>query len=82
MFLSMMEQAQAQIDHPDDVIDLPMTAGDIGDYLRLTPEAMRRGFRELERRLVIAPREPHRIHILNREGFNRLLPDMGREMRT
>jgi len=82
MFLSMMEQAQVQVDHPDDVIDLPMTASDIADYLRLTPEAMRRGFRELERRSVIAPEAPHQIHILDRDRFNRLLPDMGREMRT
>ena len=82
MFLSMMEQAQALVDLPNDVIDLPMSASDISDYLRLTPEAMRRGFRELERQSIIVPRPPHRIHVVDRGAFTRLLPDMGREMRT
>ena len=65
-----------------DVVELPMSASDIADYLRLTPEAMRRGFRELERRSVIKPEPPHRIHILDRDGFNLMLPDMRRVLRT
>jgi len=82
MFLSMMEQSQTQVEKPENAIDLPMSASDIADYLRLTPEAMRRGFRELERQSIILPEPPHRIQILDRDGFNRLLPDLGKEMRT
>ena len=81
MFLSMMEQSQTQVEKPENAIDLPMSASDIADYLRLTPEAMRRGFRELERQSIILPEPPHRIQILDRDGFNRLLPDLGKEMR-
>ena len=82
MFISMMEQAQAQIDHPPDVFDVPMSATDIADYLRLTPDAAKRGFRELERRVIIVPEAPHRLHILDREAFTRLLPDVRTELRT
>jgi CRP-like cAMP-binding protein len=82
MFISMMEQAQVQIDQPPDVIDVPMSASDIADYLRLQVDALRRSFRELERRSIIVPEAPHRLHILDRDAFNRLLPDIGRELRT
>ena len=82
MFISMMEQAQAQIDHPADVIEVPMSATDIADYLRLTPDVSKRSFRELERRVIIVPEAPHRLHILDRDAFNRLLPDMRTELRT
>jgi len=82
MFISMMEQAQAQTNQPADTIDLPMTASDIANFLRLSPAAMRRGFRELERQSIIVPEAPHRIRIRDRDAFNRRLPDAPRYLQT
>jgi CRP/FNR family transcriptional regulator len=75
MFLSMMEQGQAQLGVVPDVIDLPMSGRDIADFLQLTPTATRRGFRELERESIVAPATGHRLRIVDRAAFNRRLPD-------
>jgi CRP-like cAMP-binding protein len=76
MFLSMMEQAQAYLNQPDDVVALPMRLRDIADYLQLSPQATNAGFRDLERQSIIITAPPHRIRINDRDAFNRLLPDV------
>jgi CRP-like cAMP-binding protein len=75
MFMSMMEQSQAQLHDSAGVIDLPMSERDIADFLQLSPAATRRGFRELERESIIAPDIAHRIRIVDRAAFDKLLPD-------
>jgi hypothetical protein len=75
MFLSMMEQSQARLHDSAGVIDLPMSGRDIADFLQLSTTATRRGFRELEQESIIAPDLAHRVRIVDRDAFNRLLPD-------
>ena len=75
MFISMMLQAQAHLHDSADVIDVPMSTHDIGDFLQLSRNAAERGFRELEHASIIVPEQPHRIRIVDRSGFNKLLPD-------
>jgi CRP-like cAMP-binding protein len=75
MFLSMMEQSQAHLHEPDDVVALPMRLRDIADFLQLSPQATSGGFRDLERQSIITTAPPHRIRINDRDAFNHLLPD-------
>jgi CRP-like cAMP-binding protein len=63
-FLTMMEQAQPQ---PDvDVVHLPMTRRDIGDYLNLPPAGVGGALAELARRGAVSLDNPHRVRILDR----------------
>ena len=63
-FLTMIEQAQPQ--KTADVIRLPMTRRDIGDYLNLTADGIADAFGELVRRRMIAFDGPHRVRVVDR----------------
>ena len=63
-FLVMMEQAQPELE--DDLVHLPMTRTDIGDYLNLPPAGVGAALSDLARRRVVALEGPHRVRILDR----------------
>jgi CRP-like cAMP-binding protein len=75
MFLSMMEQAQAHLEEPSDVVSLPMRLRDIADFLQLSPQATSGALRELEQQSIVTTLPPDRIRIQDRDAFNHLLPD-------
>jgi CRP/FNR family transcriptional regulator, anaerobic regulatory protein len=63
-FLTMIEQAQPH--KTTDVIRLPMTRRDIGDYLNLTSDGVVDALGELVRRRVIAFDGAHNIRVVDR----------------
>jgi CRP-like cAMP-binding protein len=63
-FLTMIEQAQPQ--DTSDVVHLPMTRRDIGDYLNLTADGVVDALGELTRRRMIAFDGAHDVRIVDR----------------
>jgi CRP/FNR family transcriptional regulator len=63
-FLTMLDQAQPRSD--EEVVHLPMTRKDIGDYLNLTASGVGAALSELARRGAIAPEDPHHVRLLDR----------------
>lgn len=63
-FLAMLEEAQPRSD--EDIVHLPMTRKDVGDYLNLTPAAVGTALAELARRGVIALEDAHHVRLLDR----------------
>jgi CRP/FNR family transcriptional regulator len=56
-FLMLLSRRMARLGKPDDVIELPMSRNDIGDYLGLTTETVSRTFTQFRNeRLVDLPR--------------------------
>ncbi|HKE86798.1 MAG TPA: Crp/Fnr family transcriptional regulator [Vicinamibacterales bacterium] len=54
-------------------IDMPMTRSDVANYLGLSPEAVSRATRMLERRGIVKFTERHRVRIVDRLQFDRLV---------
>jgi CRP-like cAMP-binding protein len=63
-FLVMMEQAQPQ--HDADIVHLPMTREDIGDYLDLPTAGVGAALTDLAKRRIVSRDGAHRIRILDR----------------
>jgi CRP-like cAMP-binding protein len=63
-FLGMLDEAQPRTD--EEIVHLPMTRKDIGDYLNLTPGAVGTALAELARRGVIALEDAHNVRLLDR----------------
>ena len=55
-----------------DIIDLPMTRTDMGDYLGLTVETVSRTFTKLRQKDLIATPNPHEVEILDPNGLEEL----------
>jgi CRP-like cAMP-binding protein len=63
-FLVMMEQAQPQPDA--DVVHLPMTRKDIGDYLNLATAGVSAALSDLAKQKIVSIEGAHRVQILDR----------------
>lgn len=72
MFLHMLEHRQPS-ELLDGEIPVPMSRSDIADYIALSLEAVSRTFRALQRDGIIDSRDRHRVRILDRARFERLV---------
>jgi CRP-like cAMP-binding protein len=63
-FLTMMEQAQPRAE--PDIVNLPMTRKDIGDYLNLSASAVGAALAELARRGAVAVEGAHHVRLVDR----------------
>jgi CRP-like cAMP-binding protein len=73
MFLHELNAGDAERPGLGSSISLPMTRSDVADYLGLSLEAVSRSFRKLEQAGIIAVDGRHRIQILDRARFERLV---------
>ncbi|WP_233559859.1 Crp/Fnr family transcriptional regulator [Oleomonas cavernae] len=76
-FLLMQSDRAVRQHRPADLIDLPMTRGDIGDYLGLTIETVSRTITQLKGEGLIALKGHHALAILE---MDRLMEESGRDM--
>ena len=76
-FLLMQSDRAVRHHRPADLIDLPMTRGDIGDYLGLTIETVSRTITQLKADGLIALKGHHALAILDRD---RLVEESGQDM--
>jgi len=72
MFIDMLRQRRAAGGRTEDVVELPMTRADIGDYLNLTPETVSRACRRLSATGLVQF-SPGIVRIVDRPGFNKLV---------
>ena len=74
MFLAMLEEMESE-DPADDTsrIELPMTLNDIGEFVDLSPAAVREAFRALDREGSVRRLADGAARIANRRAFNRHL---------
>jgi CRP/FNR family transcriptional regulator len=74
MFLAMLEEQESE-DPGDDTsrIELPMTLTDIGEFVDLSPPAVREAFRVLDREGSVKRLDSGAARITNRRAFNRHL---------
>jgi CRP/FNR family transcriptional regulator len=70
-FLMLLLNAAARHDEQDNVVPLPMSRTDIGDYLGLTPETVSRTFRDLRTRRLIEMLDGRHVRVLNAAALNR-----------
>ena len=68
-FLLMVDQRTAQWRKDEDVLELPMTRGDIADYLGLTTETVSRTFTQFRSAGYIAAQGTQDVKVLSREGL-------------
>ncbi len=68
-FLLMVDQRTAQWRQNDDILELPMTRGDIADYLGLTTETVSRTFTQFRSAGLIAAHGTQDVKVLDREGL-------------
>ena len=69
-FLVMMEQAQPHL--TADVVHLPMTRRDIGDYLNLPGAGVAQALGELGKRRIVSSEGPHDIRVVDRRQLTML----------
>jgi CRP/FNR family transcriptional regulator len=69
MFLRLLEHHQAGHSVR---IDIPMSRGDIADYLSLSPEAVSRAAARLSHEGIVSFPSAHVAHVVNRARFERL----------
>ena len=72
MFIDMLRQRRAAGGHTEDVVELPMTRSDLGDYLNLTLETVSRACRRLSDTGLVQF-SPGSVRIVDRPGFNKLV---------
>lgn len=65
-FLALMRQMQPAASNQ---IELPMSHGDIADYLGLTPETISRAFTRLRRARILTCPYPHLVRVLDEDRF-------------
>ncbi|MGO8919071.1 MAG: Crp/Fnr family transcriptional regulator [Stellaceae bacterium] len=73
MFLHELDAGHAERPILGSSISLPMTRSDVADYLGLSLEAVSRSFRKLRHTGMIGVDGPHRVQILDRARFERLV---------
>lgn len=66
LFLQMIETHQAAFGQAAGEVYLPMTRGDIGAYVGLSPEAVTRSLRELVNRRAISMRDRRHVKLIDR----------------
>ena len=71
MFIFMIEQNTPA--HPDSHVDIPMSRSDIANYLGLSQESVSRALRKLERSGVIAVQGLHRLRVVDRPKFEKIV---------
>lgn len=76
-FLLLLGQAQVRRGEPGEPIVLPMSRGDIADYLGLTIETVSRTFTALRRRGVIALDDTTHVRVLDRAAAEALAAGTG-----
>lgn len=64
-FIWYLHYKQRKLGHPGDECPVPMSRGDIADFLGLTGESVSRAMTALRSQRVIALPEPHRIVVLD-----------------
>jgi len=72
MFVDMLRRAANGDERPLDVVELPMTRSDIGDYLNLAHESVSRGCKRLSNMGIIEFKKGT-AHILDRARFDKLV---------
>jgi CRP/FNR family transcriptional regulator, anaerobic regulatory protein len=72
MFIDVLRRRAAVGRRVDDVVDLPMTRSDIGDYLNLSLETVSRGCRRLSD-MGLVRFNTGRVQIIDRASFDRLV---------
>src|SRR5262245_28734193 len=74
MFVRQVEQRTARPGASrSSEIDIPMTRADIANYLGLSPEAVSRATRMLERRGILSFTHRHKVRVLDQPQFDRLV---------
>jgi len=68
-FLLMLDRGTKRTNRPPNILDLPMSRGDIADYLGLTTETVSRTFTQLRKAGVIALTHRGEVEILDRAGL-------------
>ena len=72
MFIDMLRQSRPDGGRTEDVVELPMTRSDIGNYLNLTLETVSRACRRLSDTGLVQF-STGRVRIVDRHGFNKLV---------
>jgi len=72
MFIDMLRRGADGDERPQDVVDLPMTRSDIGDYLNLAHESVSRACKRLNQMGLIEFKKGT-AHILDRARFDKLV---------
>jgi CRP/FNR family transcriptional regulator len=72
MFVDMLRRTAVDDAAPPDVVELPMTRSDIGDYLNLAHESVSRGCKRLSNMGIIEFKKGT-AHILDRARFDKLV---------
>jgi CRP-like cAMP-binding protein len=72
MFFKMLEP-DGSLTPQETRIQVPMSRTDIAEYLGLTPEAVSRATRQLERQRIVAFEGSHTARVMNREGFESIV---------
>jgi CRP/FNR family transcriptional regulator len=72
MFFKMLEP-DGSLKPQETRIQVPMSRTDIAEYLGLTPEAVSRATRQLERQRIVAFEGSHTARVMNREGFESIV---------
>ena len=71
-FLLSLSDREERRGAPHDVVDLPMSRNDIGDYLGLTVETVSRTFTRLRKTKLIELRGAHHVALLDRDALMEL----------
>ncbi len=71
-FLVKLSERQARLGGPADAVSLPMSRGDIADYLGLTPETVSRTLTQMKVAGLIRLQSASRILLLRRDELDAL----------
>lgn len=72
-FIAMLEKHSLRGRVSPHRVAVPMSRTDIADYLALSPEAISRATRDLERRGIVSFSDRHTVRILDRQALDRLV---------
>ena len=75
-FLTLLERSERLSGRAERMIDLPMSRGDIADYLGLTKETVSRVLAELKRKRTIRLDALNRVEVLDRDGLDEISQGM------
>jgi CRP-like cAMP-binding protein len=73
MILHFLECHSSARPLPDGQIAVPMRRSDIAEYCGLTPEAVSRSFRAMQKAGILGFKDPHTVAILDRSRFENLI---------
>lgn len=73
-FLLRLAERAGRLGRAEDPLILPMSRGDIADFLGLTVETVSRTFTRLRSENLIALPQPDKVHIADPDGLRGLLP--------